>query len=245
MKNHPIELSLIGLLLFVPTLIFWGYGDKLFVRSVEPAPLSAINLVLGASSVLNPEPAMTATPVPSRTPTPTQTQAPTSTPAPTETPIPQPTETSTPSLKPTSTQTFGEMLKDHIVFYLIQPEKGREDACGNIEVVPIVSRRMRSGDKIADVQVALQMLFNLKRKIYIQWYNALWDTDFTIDNYQYIAKQDYMIIQFGGYFPYTKLSSCDKHGIRQQIWATFYHYGFQEKTFKVADGYLIDRLGGH
>lgn len=242
MKNHPIELSLISLLLFVPVLIFWGYGDKLFVRRLEPAPLSAINLVLGASSALNPEPAMTATPVPSRTPTPTQTQAPTSTPAPTETPIPQPTETPTASLKPTNTPTFGEMLQDHIVFYLIQPEKGHEDACGDIQLVPIVSRRMRTGDRLYDVQVALNMLFNLKRKIYIKWYNALWDTDLTIDNYQYIAEKDYMIINFAGYLPAGELSNCDKHGIREQIWTTFFHYGIKEKTFKINGVFLIDQL---
>lgn len=154
-----------------------------------------------------------------------------------------PTETAQP--QPTNTPTFGEMMKDHIVFYLIQPQEGREDACGNITVVPIVSKRLRSNDKLYDVQVALQMLFSLKRKTYIRWYNALWDTDFTIDSYDYIPKKDYMIIQFGGYFPYTKLSSCDKHGIREQIWTTFYHYGFKEKTFKVSDGFLIDRLGGN
>jgi len=249
MKNYPIELSLVSLLLFVPMLIFWVYGDKLVVRNPAPAPISAINLVLGASSVLNNEPTI----VPTLTPIPTQTQAPiirptisvatpTLTPTPTETSIPQPTNVPAAALKPTNTPTFGEMLKDHIVFYLIQPQKGREDACGKITLVPIVSRRMRSGDKLEDVQVALRMLFSLKRKIYIQWYNALWDTDLTIDNYKYIAQKDYMTINFGGYLSAGQLSDCDKHGIREQIWTTFYHYGIKEKTFKVNGNFLIDEL---
>jgi hypothetical protein len=239
MKNYPIELSLISLLLFVPMLIFWVYGDKLLVQKPESASMAAINLVLGAS---NPEPTLQATSTPSRTPTPTQTQVPTSRPTPTNTRIPEPTEIPTSALTPTNTPTFREMLKDHIVFYLIQPQKGHQDACGDITLVPIVSRRMRTGDKIYDVQVALQMLFNLKRKIYIQWYNALWNTGFTIDSYQYNAKKDYMIIDFGGYLDAGQLSNCDKHGIREQIWTTFYHYGIKEKTFKVNGRFLIDQL---
>lgn len=152
------------------------------------------------------------------------------------------TYTATPTQKPTNIPIVGEMAKDHIVFYLIQPEKGRQDACGNIQLVPIISKRMRSGDKLRDVQVALQMLFDLKRKIYIQWYNALWDTDLTIDKHQYIAQKDYMIIDFGGYLPAGQLSNCDKHGIREQIWTTFFHYGIKEKTFKINGVFLIDQL---
>src|SRR5690349_20586924 len=122
MKNYPIELSLISLLLFVPMLIFWVYGDKLLVRKPESAPISAINLVLGASSASNPQPAKKATSTPTRTPAPTRTATPTA--HPTQTPLPLPTEKPVVLLKPTNTPTFGEMLKDHIVFYLIQPEKG-------------------------------------------------------------------------------------------------------------------------
>lgn len=249
MKIYPIELSLISLLLFVPMLIFGMYGNKLFGRAPQPAPISAINLVL-RPSVSDATPTILPTYTPPPTETPTNSPTPSPTQSPTSSPTPSPTETATleptaAPLDPTNTPTFGEMMKDRIVFYLIQPEKGREDACGDIQVIPIISKRLRSGDKLDDVQVALNMLFSLKRKIYIQWYNALWDTDFTIENYQYNAKKDYMTIQFGGYFPYTKLSSCDKHGIREQIWTTFFHYGFKEKTFKVSDGFLIDRLGGN
>src|SRR5687768_3337007 len=208
MKNYPIELSLISLLLFVPVLIFWVYGDKLLVRKLEPAPISAINLVLGASSA-NSKPTITATSIPSQTPTLTPTPLPTA--LPTETPLPPPTEVPTEVLEPTNTPTFREMVKDHIVFYLIQPQKGRQDACGDIQLAPIVSRRMRTGDKLADVQIALQMLFNLKRKIYIQWYNALWDTNLTIDSYKYVQQKDYMTIEFAGYLPAGQLSNCDKH----------------------------------
>ncbi len=133
-------------------------------------------------------------------------------------------------------------MKDHIVFYLIQPQKGRQDACGDIQLVPIVSRRMRTGDKLADVQIGLQMLFNLKRKIYIQWYNALWDTNLTIGSYKYNRQKDYMTIEFAGYLPAGQLSNCDKHGIREQIWTTFFHYGIKEKTFKINGVFLIDQL---
>jgi hypothetical protein len=243
MKNYPIEFSLISLLLFVPVLIFTLYGDKLVARRPESAQISVISLVL-AQPAPKAKPTATIAPTLTSTPTPTHTQ--TSTPSPTETPLPptptatlEPTET---PLDPTGTPSFGEMLKDHIVFYLIQPEKGREDACGDIQLVPIVSRRIRSGDKLYDVQVALNMLFNLKSKIYIQWYNALWDTDLTIDSYDYIAQKDYMIINFAGYLPAGQLSNCDKHGIREQIWTTFFHYGIKEKTFKINGAFLIDQL---
>src|SRR3954467_9612952 len=102
MKNYPIELSLISLLLFVPMLIFWIYGDKLLVRRPESASIAAINLVLGASSASNPEPpTQSATAVPSHTPTPTRTQVPTSRPTPTNTLTPQPTEIPTSALEPT------------------------------------------------------------------------------------------------------------------------------------------------
>jgi hypothetical protein len=240
MKNYPIELSLISLLLFVPMLIFWIYGDKLLVRKPQSAPISAINLVLGAAS--NPEPTIQLTSTPTQTPAPTQTELPSSTPTPTNTRIPQPTDTPTPAIEPTNTPTFREMLKNHIVFYLIQPQKGHQDACGDIQVVPIVSRRLRTGDKVYDVQVALQMLFNMRRKIYIQWYNALWDTNLTIESYDYNAKKDYMTINFGGYLDAGQLSNCDKHGIREQVWATFFHYGIREKTFKVNGEFMIDEL---
>src|SRR5260221_14645302 len=98
MKNYPIELSLISLLLFVPMLIFWVYGDKLLVRKPESAPISAINLVLGASSASNPQPTEPATATPTLAPTATATEVPTFTPTiaaaldsnftPTETPVP-------------------------------------------------------------------------------------------------------------------------------------------------------------
>jgi len=246
MKIYPIELSLIGLLLFVPMLIFGFYGDKLLARRPEPAQMSAISLVM-APPASGAKPTNTPTLVPTSTAYPTGTMTPTNSPAPSPTETLGPTATTTPeptevSVDPTKTPTFGEMLKDHIVFYLIQPELGREDACGNIQLVPIVSRRLRSGDKLQDVQVALNMLFSLKSKIYIQWYNALWDTDLTIASYQYIAGKDYMIINFAGYLPAGQLSDCDKHGIREQIWTTFFHYGITEKTFKINGVFLIDQL---
>ena len=250
MKIYPIELSLISLLLFVPMLIFGFYGDKLLAHRPEAAQMSAISLVLAPPA---PEAKPTNTPTLVPTATPTSTPYPTGTMTATNTPAPSPTETLEPTATatseptetppdPTETPTLGEMLEDHIVFYLIQPEKGREDACGNIQLVPIVSRRLRSGDKLYDVQVALNMLFSLKSKIYIRWYNALWDTDLTIDSYEYIAAKDYMIINFAGYLPAGQLSNCDKHGIREQIWTTFFHYGIREKTFKINGVFLIDQL---
>jgi hypothetical protein len=245
MKNYPVEFSLISLLLFMPVLILTLFGDKLLTPRPQSAQISAISMVL-APRAPQEEPSVTptTTPTPSQTATATATDSPV--PSPTETPLPptatatlEPTET---PLDPTGTPSLGEMLKDHIVFYLIQPEKGREDACGDIKLVPIISRRLRSGDKLYDVQVALNMLFNVKNKIYIQWYNALWDTDLTINNYQYIAEKDYMIINFAGYLPAGQLSNCDKHGIREQIWTTFFHYGIKEKTFKINGVFLIDQL---
>lgn len=236
MKNYSIELSLISLLLFVPMLVFWLYGDKLLIRRPQPAPISAINLILGASSASNPRP----TKVPTQTPMPTRgvvvaariirpTQTPI--PKPTDVPTEVPTDIPVVAAPPTNTPTFGQMLHDHIVFYLIQPEPGHDDACGNVQLVPIISRRMRTGDKYYDVQVALEMLFNLKRKIYIKWYNALWDTDLSIDKTQTISSKSQITINFTGYLPTNQLSSCDSHGIREQILATVSHYGVQAKSF--------------
>jgi hypothetical protein len=178
--------------------------------------------------------------VPTASPTATETLAPT----PTATSTPLLTDTPTLTPIPTSTETLGEKLKTHIVFYLIIPDGERRDACGNIKVEPIISKRMRTGDKLQDVQIALNMLFSVGTKYYGAYYNALWDTQFTIEATEYNAVKDYMTITFGGYFPYTALSACDKHGIREQIWTTFFHYDFKEKTFKYYNRYLIDRLGG-
>jgi hypothetical protein len=180
---------------------------------------------------------------------PTSTFAPLPTATATRIPVP-PAETATPlptdgpALKPvvTNTQTVREMLQTHIVFYLIQPVEGRQDACGNIKVVPIISKRLRTGDKIYDVQVALQMLFALKRKTYLNWYNALWDTSLAINKYQYNPNKDYMIVDFTGYLDAGHLSNCDKHGIREQVWKTFFHYGIREKTFTIDGHFLIDQL---
>ena len=204
--------------------------------------------ILGACS-----PAMT--PTPTATPTqpatttplpPTNTPSPsaTSTHTPTNTPVPSNTLTPTATPTATSTETIGQMLKTHIVFYLIASSTKHHDACGDFTLEPIISKRIRTGDKLQDVQIALNMLFSVGSKYYGPYYNALWDTHFTIESTEYIARKDYMIITFGGYFPFTQLSTCDKQGIRQQIWATFFHYDFQEKTFKYYDKFLIDRLGG-
>lgn len=176
-------------------------------------------------------------------PSATFTTAPSLTPTETATLLPSETPTQTPTAA--STETFGEKLKNHIVFYLLIPEGNRRDACGDIKEVPIISKRIRTGDKLQDVQIALRMLFSIGAKYYGPYYNALWDTQFTIESTEYNAKKDYMTITFGGYFPFTAMSSCDKHGIRQQVWTTFFHYGFKEKTFKYYNDFLIDRLGGH
>ena len=95
---------------------------------------------------------------PSTTPSQTETPLPTETLTPTFTP----TVTETPTLTPvpTFTETVSEMLRSHIVFFLIIPEKGHTDACGDISLEPIISKRYRTGDKVQDVQIALIMMFN-------------------------------------------------------------------------------------
>lgn len=188
---------------------------------------------------------------PTQTPQPASTATATAAPTDTATPLPSQTASQTPTETPTitptasKTPTLGELLKQRIVFYLILPEKGRTDACGNITAEPIISKRVRTGDKIQDVQIALNMLFSVGVKRYGAYYNALWDTDLTISKYQYLREQDYMIIDFTGYFPVHQMAACDKHAIREQVWKTFYHYGFKEKTFRVNGKYMIDQLGGH
>lgn len=143
---------------------------------------------------------------------------------------------------PSATASLADRLRDNIVYYLIRPASNRTDACGSLGLVPIISYRMRSGDRLQDVQVALNMLFGLKNRTYLGYYNALWDTDLSIGSYQYIKSKDYMIIDFAGYLPAGQLSDCDKHGIRDQIWGTFFHYGIKEKTFKINGVFLIDQL---
>lgn len=134
------------------------------------------------------------------------------------------------------------MLKTHIVFFLIVPEKGRTDACGDISLVPIISKRYRTGDKLQDVQIALKMLFSVGTKYYGPYYNALWDTNMTINSFSYDRQDDYATIDFGGFLPVMQMSKCDKHGVREQIWKTFFYYGFREKTFSINGHYLIDQL---
>ncbi len=210
-----------------------------FLSACAPAstptalPATATSLPASATPVNTPiPPTATATPIPSPTTAPTAT----------ETATTPPTETATPALAATATQTLSEKLQTHIVFYLILPEKGRTDACGNITLEPIISQRMRTGDKIQDVQIALNMLFSVGSQFYGAYYNALWNTQLDIQSYTYEREKDYMTIRFGGYLPISQISDCDKHGIREQIWKTFYHYGFKEKTFMYYDKFFIDQL---
>lgn len=118
--------------------------------------------------------------------------------------------TATPSLVPTPTETVSQLLKSRIVFYLIVPEHGRTDACGNPTLIPIISQRHHTGDKLRDVQIGLQMLFDLGVKYYGPYYNALWDTRMTINSVEYRKKEDYAIIDFGGFLPVMQMSKCDK-----------------------------------
>jgi hypothetical protein len=249
MKSHPIEILLIGLLLFMPMMVFITYGDALFMRLPEQDKIIQAALAPARWTPTSaPSATRTAPPTLAATSTPTPTTTSTATATSTDTPLP-PTNTATfeptqPPREATKTPSIGEMLKTHIVFYLIISSTKRHDACGNFKLEPIISKRIRTGDKLQDVQIALNMLFSVSGKYYGPYYNALWDTDFTIESTEYNARKDYMTITFGGYFPFTQLSTCDKQGIRQQIWTTFFHYGFREKTFKYYDKFLIDRLGG-
>lgn len=187
-------------------------------------------------------PSTTASPTATVTVTATATFTPTKTetPLPTETFTPTPTETLTPI--PTPTETTSQLLKSRIVFYLILPEHGRTDACGNPTLIPIISQRHRTGDKLRDMQIGLQMLFDLGVKYYGPYYNALWDTKLTINSVEYRKQEDYAIIDFGGFLPVMQMSKCDKRGVRNQIWKTFFHYEFREKTFTINGAFLIDQL---
>lgn len=210
----------------------------------------AAMLVLTACATPMPQATATPTIAPSETTAPTQTDAPTSAPTDTATPAstatPAATETPvvtlTSTVAPKATETIGEMLKSRIVFYLILPEKGRTDACGDITVEPIISKRFRTGNRFEDVQIALNMLLGMHVKRYGSYYSAMWDTDLTIASTKYKPESDEMIIDFTGYLPVNGLSTCDKHGIREQIWKTFYHYGIKQKIFTFNGGFLIDQL---
>lgn len=148
----------------------------------------------------------------------------------------------TPSLVSTPTETVSQLIKSRIVFYLIVPEHGRTDACGNPTLIPIISQRHRTGDKLRDMQIGLQMLFDLGVKYYGPYYNALWDTKLTINSVEYRKREDYAIIDFGGFLPVMQMSKRDKRGARNQIWKTFFHYEFKEKTFTINGAFLIDQL---
>lgn len=181
------------------------------------------------------------TSTPNFTTTPTVTFTAENTPTATATLTPTETETTTPS--PTPTESIGQMLKTRIVFYLIVPEKGHTDACGDFTLEPIISKRYRTGDKLQDVQIALNMLFNVGTRYYGTYYNALWQTDMNIVSFEYNPKRDYAIIDFGGFLPVMEMTACDKHGLREQVWKTFFHYGFKEKSFTINGNFLIDQLG--
>jgi hypothetical protein len=195
-------------------------------------------IALSACATPTPPPP-TSTPVP--TDTPTLTPSPTLTVTPSDTPTPLPTDTPTQEPSPTNTQTYGEMLKTRIVYYLIYPEKGRMDACGDIEAQPIFSKRFLTGDKVQDVQIALNMLFGFSVRNYASWYNALWNTKLTINSVEYIKQKDYIIIDFGGQLSPNDLTKCDKHGIREQIWKTIKHY-ISNMTLTYNGHFLIDQL---
>lgn len=201
-----------------------------------------MSTILGACA---PYAAPAPTSLPASTPSPTAsptTAPPTATPTaaatltPTQTASPLPTET------PTPTETISQLLKSRIVFYLLAPEQGRSDACGSPSLIPIISKRHRTGDKLRDMQIGLQMLFDLGVKYYGPYYNALWDTNLTINSVEYRKKEDYAIIDFGGFLPVMQMSKCDKRGTRNQIWKTFFHYEFKEKTFTINGAFLIDQL---
>jgi hypothetical protein len=153
--------------------------------------------------------------------------------------------TATETIAPTSapTETLSEMLKTRIVFYLILPEHGRADACGAYSVEPIISKRYRTGDKLQDVQIALEMLFSVGYQFYGAYYNALWNTDLNIASTKYNPLIDEMEIDFTGYLPVLQMSACDKRGFRDQVWKTFYHYDFAHKIFTIDGKFLIDQLG--
>lgn len=223
MKNLPIKTILFLSLIF--TLILGACAPQATPQPTVAAP--------EASPTTEPTLALTETPLPTATETATAIP-------PTETSTPAPTATITPTERPT--ETIGEMLKTHIVFYLILPEKGRDDACGDILTEPIISKRYRTGDVLNDVQIALNMLFSVSVKRYGVYYNALWDTDLKIASTKYLPKSDEFQIDFTGYLPIENLSVCDKHGIREQIWKTFYHYKITQKIFTFNGRFLIDQL---
>jgi len=238
-KSHTVLFVNGNKLRFVKVIsVFLAFTLALSACASAAIPTASLTLAAASSDTITPS-------LPSETPLPlvTFTLEPSLTPSETPTVLPSETPTLVPTA--TSTQTLSEQLKTHIIFYLLIPEGKRQDACGDIKEVPIISKRMRTGDKLQDVQIALNMLFSVGRKLYGPYYNALWNTRFTIESFDYNARNDYMTITFGGTFPFTTLSDCDKHGIRQQIWTTFFHYGFKEKTFKYYDHFLIDRLGGN
>jgi PBP1b-binding outer membrane lipoprotein LpoB len=165
MKN--ISFATIGKILFV-ALILQGCSQSPAAQPVEPPTIAPTTV-----TVIQPTQTPLTTSTLTVTPPPTQT----STTAPTETPTITPTATTTP--------TFQEKMAHNIVFYLILPEKGRTDACGAITVEPIISKRLRTGDKIQDVQIALNMLFNVGAKHFGVYYNALWDTSLQVNTVKY------------------------------------------------------------
>ncbi|GAB4488804.1 MAG: hypothetical protein OHK0031_12610 [Anaerolineales bacterium] len=220
--------------------IFFALLILFLLAACQPAatPLPATATPLPATPTASPSPVP-----PSATPT---NPPPSATPAPSDTPAasltPAATETATPAASAAPTETISEMLKTHIVFLLIAPEKGRTDACGDFRLEPIISQRYRTGDKVRDVQIALNMLFSVGRQYYGAYYNALWNTQFTINSYTYDPSVERMTIDFGGFFPVNQIPKCDKHGIREQIWRTFYYYGFKDKTFTYNGHFFIDQL---
>ena len=92
------------------------------------------------------------------------------------------------------------------------------------------------------MQIGLQMLFDVGTKYYGPYYNALWDTQLTINSVEYRQKEDYALVDFGGFLPVMQMPKCDKRGVREQIWKTFFHYDFREKTFTIDGAFLIDQL---
>lgn len=198
-----------------------------------------LGVLLGACSQSAPSPTMTSVPpsatatdIPTQTPlppsaTPTDTASPvpptatktaTETRLPTHTSTASPTETVTNTPAPTleSGKVARSSVENPIVYYLIQPDTGGPEACGD-SIIGIGIGVSRSNDISNDVTLALEALLGQKSEWVLGLFNPVsWST---INLKDVSFSEGLITVNFTGKFEKSD-DKCDNLRVKAQIWST-------------------------
>lgn len=181
--------------------------------------------VSNQAATVSPSPTVTATrvedsetpPPPTDTPSPSPTASPTATATdvPTNTPSPEP------SLSPSPTNTTGApapVSGNWIVKYLVLVGTGGLVGCGD-SLVPVSTGQIASGDVSQDVSTALKSLFSTGGKYVGDLYNALYQSNLSVNKIEFKKQTGEITVYLTGGFTKPK-EDCDKLRYRAQVWDT-------------------------